>query len=201
MTISPDKLKGIIPDGVLSQIADTAVKFNITSNLRLSHFLSQCDHESGGFVHINENLNYSADALVKLFSKHFDVNSAVQYARQAEKIANRLYANRMGNGDEGTGDGWSFHGRGYIQLTGRDNYSKFSSFIGVDCVASPDLVASTYPLSSAAFFFDVNGIWEICDKGSDNNTVTLVTKRVNGGVIGLDDRIAKFNKYFGILGL
>ena len=194
-----EKLKGHVPDTVLAQIPETATKFNITNNLRLAHFLSQCGHESGNFKAVSENLNYSADGLKKIFGKYFPGNLNESYARKPEKIAARVYASRMGNGDEASGDGFKFRGRGYIQLTGKNNYTNFSKFIGEDCVANPDLVATKYPLASAAFFFDSNKLWAICDKGSDNATVTAVTKRVNGGTIGLADRIKHFNEYYKLL--
>ena len=194
-----DKLKGHIPDKVIEQIPDTAKKFNITTPLRLAHFLSQCGHESGGFRLVNENVNYSAAGLKGIFGKYFPGNLAESYARQPQKIASRVYGGRMGNGAESTGDGYKFRGRGYIQLTGKDNYTRFGKFIGEDTVANPDLVATKYPLASAAFFFDSNKLWSICDKGSDNATVTAVTKRVNGGSIGLTDRIKHFNEYYNLL--
>lgn len=193
-------LKGHIPDSVIAQIPDTAAKFNITTPLRLAHFLSQCGHESGGFRLVQENLNYSAKGLVGTFKKYFANEAfAKPYERKAEKIANRVYGNRMSNGDEASGDGWKFHGRGYIQLTGRDNYTRFAKFIGEDTVSNPDLVATKYPLASAAFFFDSNKLWAICDKGADSATVTAVTKRVNGGTIGLPDRLKHFNEYYALL--
>lgn len=194
-----EKLKGTIPDSVLAQIPETAKKFNITNKLRLAHFLSQCAHESGNFKSINENLNYSADGLRKIFGKYFPGNLAESYAKQPEKIASRVYGGRMGNGDESTKEGYKFRGRGYIQLTGKSNYTKFTQFIGEDCVSNPDLVATKYPLASAAFFFNSNSLWTICDKGSDDTTVTAVTKRVNGGTNGLADRIEKFKKYYSLL--
>ena len=194
-----DKLKGTIPDNVILQIAETSKKFNITNNLRLAHFLSQCAHESGNFKSINENLNYSADGLRKIFGKYFPGNLAESYAKQPEKIASRVYGGRMGNGDESTKEGYKFRGRGYIQLTGKSNYTKFTQFIGEDCVSNPDLVSTKFPLASAAFFFDSNKLWSICDKGSDDTTVTLLTKRVNGGTHGLDDRLEKFKKYYNLL--
>ena len=194
-----DKLKGTIPDNVILQIAETDKKFNITNNLRLAHFLSQCAHESGNFKSINENLNYSADGLRKIFGKYFPGNLAESYAKQPEKIASRVYGGRMGNGDESTKEGYKFRGRGYIQLTGKSNYTKFTQFIGEDCVSNPDLVSTKFPLASAAFFFDSNKLWSICDKGSDDTTVTLLTKRVNGGTHGLDDRLEKFKKYYNLL--
>jgi putative chitinase len=194
-----EKLKGHIPDSVIAQIPETAKKFNITNNLRLAHFLSQCGHESGGFKAVSENLNYSADGLKKIFGKYFPGNLNESYARQPEKIAARVYASRMDNGDATSKEGFKFRGRGYIQLTGKANYTNFTKFIGEDCIANPDLVATKYPLASAAFFFDSNKLWSICDKGSDDATVTAVTKRVNGGTIGLPDRIKHFKEYYNLL--
>ena len=198
-SLNIEKLKGHIPDAVLAQIPETAKKFNITNNLRLAHFLAQCGHESGGFKAVSENLNYSADGLKKIFGKYFPGNLNESYARQPEKIASRVYASRMGNGDETTKEGFKFRGRGYIQLTGKSNYTNFTKFIGEDCVSNPDLVATKYPLASAAFFFDSNKLWGICDKGADDATVTAVTKRVNGGTIGLPDRIKHFKEYYNLL--
>ena len=192
-------LKGHVPDAVIAQIPDTAKKFNITNPLRLAHFLAQCGHESGGFKSVSENLNYSADGLKKIFGKYFPGNLNESYARQPEKIASRVYGSRMGNGDESTGEGFKFRGRGYIQLTGKSNYTNFAKFIGEDTVANPDLVATKYPLASAAFFFDSNKLWSICDKGADDATVTAVTKRVNGGILGLQDRIKHFKEYYNLL--
>jgi len=194
-----DKLKGHLPDAVIAQIPETAAKFNITNNLRLAHFLAQCGHESGGFKAVSENLNYSADGLKKIFPKYFPGNLAESYARNPEKIASKVYGGRMGNGDETTKEGFKFRGRGYIQLTGKANYTNFAKFIGEDTVANPDLVATKYPLASAAFFFDSNKLWSICDKGADDATVTAVTKRVNGGTIGLVDRIKHFKEYYNLL--
>ena len=194
-----EKLKGHIPDAVIAQIPETAAKFNITNNLRLAHFLSQCGHESGGFKAVSENLNYSADGLKKIFGKYFPGNLNESYARQPEKIAARVYASRMGNGDEASKEGFKFRGRGFIQLTGKANYTNFTKFIGEDCISNPDLVATKYPLASAAFFFDSNKLWSICDKGADDATVTAVTKRVNGGILGLQDRIKHFKEYYNLL--
>ena len=194
-----ENLKGHIPDTVIAQIPDAAKKFNITNPLRLAHFLAQCGHESAGFKAIQENLNYSADGLKKIFPKYFPGNLAESYSKNPEKIASKVYGSRMGNGDETTKEGFKFRGRGYIQLTGKDNYTKFAKFIGEDTVSNPDLVATKYPLASEAFFFDSNKLWTICDKGADDATVTAVTKRVNGGVIGLNDRIKHFKEYFALL--
>jgi putative chitinase len=192
-------LKGHVPDAVIAQIPDTAAKFGITNTLRLAHFLAQCGHESGGFKAVNENLNYSADGLKKIFPKYFPGTLNESYARQPEKIAARVYGGRMGNGDEASKEGYKFRGRGYIQLTGKSNYTAFDKLVEDDIVGNPDLVATKYPLASAAFFFSSNGLWSICDKGADTAAVTAVTKRVNGGTIGLPDRIKHFNEFYALL--
>ena len=195
-----ESLQGKIPAQVIAEIPIIVQKFGINSSLRLAHFLAQCGHESGGFRLTQENLNYSAKGLNGIFKKYFPTETAAtSYARNPQKIANKVYANRMGNGDEASGDGYKFRGRGYIQLTGKDNYKAFSTFIGEDCIANPDLVATKYPLTSAAFFFSKNKLWEICDKGSSNEAVAAVTKRVNGGTIGLADRQKHFNEYNHLL--
>ncbi len=194
-----DRLKGHIPDAVIAQIPDTAAKFNITNNLRLAHFLAQAGHESGGWRAVNENLNYSSKGLLAIFKKYFTPELAAQYAKKPEKIANRVYGNRMGNGTEASGDGYKFRGRGYIQLTGKDNYTAFDKSVPEDILANPDLVASKYPLMSAAWFFNTNKLWTICDRGADDATVTAVTKSVNGGTIGLADRVKHFREYYNLL--
>ena len=193
-----NKLKGHIPDSVLAQIPEVMSKFSIDNVVKLSHFLAQCAHESGGFKLTQENLNYGAKGLRGVFPKYFPTDAlAAAYERKPEKIANIVYANRMGNGDKISGDGWKFRGRGFIQLTGHDNYKAFSAAIGEDCVANPDLVITKYPLASAAWFFNKN-----CLKKATNNStesITAVSKCVNGGVIGLADRIKHFNEYYKIL--
>lgn len=194
-----DKLKGHIPDAVISQLPDTIAKYNITTSLRLAHFLAQCGHESAGFKAVNENLNYSVDGLKRIFSKYFPGTLAEGYARQPEKIASKVYGNRMGNGNEASKEGWKYRGRGYIQLTGKDNYKAFDATVDDDILNNPDLVATKYPLMSAAWFFERGKIWAVCDKGSDKSTVTSVTMKVNGGTIGLEDRIKHFNEYYNLL--
>jgi len=192
-------LKGHIPDAIIAQIPETAKKFGITNTLRLAHVLGQCAHESGNFKIFKENLNYSADGLKKIFGKYFPGNLNESYARQPEKIANRVYGGRMGNGDEASGDGYRYAGRGAIQLTGKSNYAAFDKFVDDDIMANPDLVATKYSLMSAAWFFWKNNLWSICDQGASEATVTAVTKRVNGGTIGLADRIKHFNEYYNLL--
>jgi len=192
-------LTGHLPAAVIAQIPETAPKFGITTNLRLAHFLAQCALESNGFTATVENLNYRAARLMQVFPKYFRGVDPAAYANNPTKIGNRVYANRMGNGDEASGDGFKFRGRGYIQLTGKNNYTSFSGFIGEDCVANPDLVATKYPLASAAFYFNSNNIWAICDRGANDDTVTRVTKAVNGGTTGLSERLKNFKEFFGAL--
>jgi putative chitinase len=194
-----DKLRGTIPDTVIVQIPETAAKFNITNVLRLAHFLAQCAHESGNWRAVSENLGYSASQLPKMWPSLFNATNAAQYAMKPEMIANRAYGGRMGNGPESSGEGWKFRGRGYIQLTGKSNYTAFDKFVDDDILSFPELVAQKYPLMSAAFFFNVNNLWTICDRGAGDDVVTSVTKRVNGGTHGLADRLDKFKKYYSLL--
>jgi putative chitinase len=195
-----NKLKGHIPDGVIAQIPSVMSTFKIDTALRLSHFLAQCGHESAGFKAIQENLNYGAKGLLGIFKKYFPTEAkALQYERKPEKIANLVYGSRMGNGDEASGDGYKFRGRGYIQLTGKNNYVAFGKAINEDIAANPDLVATKYPLLSAAWFWSSNSLNALADKGADDASVTAITKRVNGGTIGLPDRIKHFKEYYALL--
>ena len=195
-----DKLKGHIPDGVIAQIPDTAAKFGINTPLRLAHFLAQCGHESAGFKAVQENLNYSAKGLNGIFKKYFPTEaSAAAYARNPAKIASKVYGGRMGNGPESTGEGFKFRGRGYIQLTGKENYTAFGKSINEDMTANPDKVATHYPLLSAAWFFNKNGLHRMADEGATDSVVTKITRRVNGGTIGLADRIKHFKEYYNLL--
>ena len=195
-----ERLKGHIPDSVISQIPETAAKFGIDTPLRLAHFLAQCGHESGGFKATQENLNYSASGLKGIFLKYFkEAGLAEQYQRNPQKIASRVYGGRMGNGPESTGDGYKFRGRGYIQLTGKDNYTAFGKAINEDMTANPDKVATHYALLSAAWFFTKNGLHKMADGGATDAVVTQITKRVNGGTIGLPDRIKHFKEYYNLL--
>ena len=195
-----EKLKGHIPDAVIAMIPAVAQKFQIDSALRLAHFLAQCGHESGGFRLTKENLNYSAKGLNGIFKKYFPtLESALPYERKPEKIANKVYGGRMGNGPEASGDGAKFCGRGYIQLTGKDNYTAFGKSIGEDVCANPQVVAEKYALLSAAWFFSKNGLHKMADGGATDSVVTSITKRVNGGTIGLEDRIKHFKEYYSLL--
>jgi putative chitinase len=193
-------LKGHIPDAVIAMIPDTAAKFAINTPLRLAHFLAQCGHESGGFRATQENLNYSAKGLMGIFKKYFpNASLAAQYERKPAKIAARVYGGRMGNGNEASGEGYKFRGRGYIQLTGKENYTAFGKSIGEDILSNPDVVSSKYALLSAAWFFSKNGLHKMADSGASDAVVTQITKRVNGGTIGLADRIKHFKEYYKLL--
>jgi putative chitinase len=194
-----DKLKGSVPDVVIAQIPAVEEKFAINTALRLAHFLAQCGHESAGFKATSENLNYSADGLKKIFGKYFPGDLADDYARQPAKIGARVYANRMGNGDEASGEGYTYRGRGYIQLTGKDNYTQLGKSIGEDVLATPDRVASEFALLSAAWFWNSRGLNQLADGGAGDDVVTAITKKVNGGTIGLDDRISHFKAYYALL--
>lgn len=195
-----NKLKGHVPDAVIAQLPDTIAKFELNTPLRLAHFLAQAGHESGGFKAVNENLNYGAKGLLGIFKKYFPTEAkAKDYERKPEKIANLVYGSRMGNGPESSGEGYKFRGRGYIQLTGKDNYKAFDAVVVENILETPDLVATKYPLLSAAWFFHKNGLHKIADGGATDAVVTSVTKRVNGGTIGLPDRIKHFKEYYALL--
>lgn len=195
-----NKLKGHVPDSVLAQLPEVMEKFQINNVLRVAHFLSQVGHESGGFKFTQENLNYSAEILRKVFPKYFpDLVVAKQYERKPEAIASKVYGGRMGNGPEATKEGFKFKGRGFIQLTGKDNYKAFDATVPEDILANPDLVATKYPLLSAAWFWNSRKLNAVADQGATDAVVTKVTKLVNGGTIGLADRIKHFKEYHNLL--
>jgi putative chitinase len=194
-----NKLHNKIPLEVINELGGVIKQFNITNSFRLTHFLAQVAHESGNFKHLRENLNYSAEGLIKVFPKYFSKETALWYARKPEAIANLVYGNRMGNGDKNSGDGWRFRGRGYIMITGKNNYKAFSNHIGdANIMINPDLIATKYPLTSAAWFFDKNKLWKICDEGVHQDVVKKVSYRVNGGYNGLADRLSKTNVIFNL---
>ena len=192
---------GLTADGAFGPgTMKAAMKFYNLTPERAAHFFAQTGHETGDFKVYNENLNYSAQGLQGIFGKYFPGNLEESYARQPEKIANRVYASRMGNGDEASGDGWKFRGRGAIQLTGKDNYTQFSKHINKpEILTNPDLVSTDYSFESALFFFDKNKLWSICDQGVNEAAILALTKRVNGGTHGLEDRKAKTLKYYGFV--
>lgn len=194
-----EKLQGHLPQFIYDQLSGILM-FGIDGPFRMSHFLGQCDEECINFTDFTENLSYSGDALWKLFHTHFsNPVEANSYAHQPERIANRIYASRMGNGNEASGDGYKFRGRGCIQLTGRDNYKALGEFLNIDLLSNPDLVATQYQLASAAYFFKSHDIWPICDNGVDIATITDVTKHVNGGILGLSTRIQYTQNFYHIL--
>ena len=189
---------GVTADGVFGPgTMKKAMEFYKFTPVRAAHFFAQTAHETGGFKLFTENLNYSADGLQKIFGKYFPGTLEESYSRNPEKIANRVYASRMGNGDEKSGDGWKFRGRGALQLTGKDNYRAFSDYLKKpEIMTNPDLVATTFSFESAMFFFDKNKLWSICDQGVNDAAILALTKRINGGTHGLDDRNQKTKKYF-----
>ena len=174
-----------------------AMAFYKLTPVRAAHFFAQTAHETGNFKAFSENLNYSAKGLQGIFGKYFPGILEESYARQPEKIANRVYASRMGNGDETSGDGWKFRGRGALQLTGKANYEAFAKYLGNnEVMENPDLVATKYAFESAMFFFERNKLWAICDQGINDAAILALTKRINGDTHGLDDRNAKTKKYY-----
>jgi putative chitinase len=195
---------GVSSDGVFGPrtLRAAAAHFKL-SPVRAAHFFAQCAHESGNFRTFTENLNYSATGLQITFRRHFPNPAIAQlYARKPEMIANRVYANRMGNGNESSGDGWKYRGRGAIQLTGKTNYQLFANFIkDPEVIINPDLVANKYAFDSALFFFENNRLWSICDRGTDDLVILALTKRINGGTNGLSDRKEKTKNYARIMGI
>ena len=184
----------------INHLEEVLPKFGIAeSKLRLAHFFAQVLHESGCLRFDMENLNYSSEALVKVFGKYFRTKEeADACARQPEKIANRVYANRMGNRGETSGDGWKYRGRGLIQLTGRSNYKAFAEWVGDERVVDePDLVSSEYAVHSAVFFWVKNDLNKLADK----DDVVGLTRRVNGGENGLAHRRELLNKANGLLSM
>jgi putative chitinase len=196
--VNLQKKIGVTADGAFGPgTFKAAAAFYKLSPDRAAHFFAQTAHESGGFKAFSENLNYSAKGLRGIFGKYFPTDALARaYERKPEKIANRVYANRMGNGDEASGEGWLFRGRGSLQLTGKFNFKAFSDYIGrPDVMTNPDLVATELAFESALWFFDKNKLWSICDQGTGDAAILALTKRINGGTHGLDDRKLKTKKY------
>jgi putative chitinase len=189
---------GVTADGAFGPgtFKAAAAYYKLSPN-RAAHFFAQTAHESGGFKAFSENLNYGAKGLRGIFRKYFPTDALARaYERQPKKIANRVYGNRMGNGPESSGEGFAFRGRGALQLTGKFNYQAFSDYIGrPDIMDNPDLVATELAFESALWFFDKNKLWSICDQGTGDAAILALTKRINGGTHGLDDRKAKTKKY------
>jgi putative chitinase len=192
---------GSTPDGAFGPgTLKKAMEFFKMTPERASHFFAQTSHETGEFKLFVENLNYSAKGLQSIFEKYFPGNLEEQYARKPEKIANRVYANRMGNGNEQSGDGWKYRGRGALQLTGKSNYKSFSDYLNnPEVLKNPDLVSSEFAFESALFFFDKNKLWSICDKGVGDEVIKSLTKKINGGFNGLEHRTELTKKYYKLL--
>lgn len=198
---SLQKKIGVIPDGSFGpKTIKAAIDFFKFTPERAAHFFGQVSHETGGFQLYSENLNYSASGLKSIFGKYFPNNLSETYARQPVKIASRVYANRMGNGDEASQDGWKFRGRGALQTTGKSNYQLFAdSLKNQEIMTNPDLLASDYAFESAIYFFDKNKLWSIADKGVNDETILSMTKKINGGTNGLEDRVSLTKRYYGWL--
>ena len=189
---------GVNPDGSFgpSTLKAAAAHFKMSPE-RAAHFFGQTGVESGNFHTFSENLNYSEKGLITTFGKYFNATTAAQYAHQPDKIAARVYANRMGNGNEASKEGYIFRGRGAVQLTGKENYKAFSASINNPTIlTNPDLVSTDYAFESALFFFDKNHLWNICDKGVNVTTILSLTKAINGGTNGLDERSSLTNTYY-----
>jgi putative chitinase len=202
--ISLEKMKAALPGAKSSNVElfyesliAAMEEFEINTIPRIAGFLSQCAHESGYFSAVRENLNYSADGLRKVFPKYFRTVSADSYHRQPERIANRVYANRMGNGDERSGEGWRFRGRGLIQLTGKNNYIACGDGLGVDLIETPEYLETPEGAArSAAWFWWKNGLNALADK----KDILGMTKKINGGTNGLEDRKKKYSHALKVLG-
>jgi putative chitinase len=197
--IELQKKIGVTADGAFGPgtLKAAASYFKLNKN-RAAHFFAQCAHESGNFKAFSENLNYGAKGLRGIFGKYFPTEGiAKNYERQPQRIANRVYANRMGNGDEASGEGFLYKGRGPLQLTGKNNYRAFGKYIGreQEVLDNPDLVATELGFESALWFFDANKLWSICDQGINDAAILALTKRINGGTHGLEDRKLKTKKY------
>jgi len=181
---------------ILYELDEFADKYEINTPLRKAHFLAQCAHESGGFERVEENLKYSAERLLQVFPKYFNDESAIACEYNTVAIGSKIYANRMGNGDEASKEGYKYRGRGYIQLTGKDNYLAFDKSVDDDIVNNPDLVATKYPLLSAAWFWNTRSLNQVADEGSSHDVVAKITKKINGGLNGLEDRVKLFNAIY-----
>jgi len=205
MELTKQQLKQLLPknpyiDQWHNALSQLLPDYQINTAQRIAAFIAQCAHESGGFMVLKENLNYRPESLVKLFGKYFDLPTAQRYCampNKQEAIANRIYANRMGNGPEESGDGYRYCGRGLIQLTGKSNYQAFADSLEI----TPD-EASEYlrtfegAAQSACWFWENNNLNQFADKGD----ILMLTKRINGGTIGLEDRIKHYNHALHVLG-
>lgn len=193
---------GVTPDGAFGPNTARAIAAHYKLDAkRGAHLLGQAAHESGNFMVSEENLNYRAATMCRVWPSRFASEAeAAPYAMNPGKLANKVYSGRMGNGPESSGDGWKYAGKGFIQLTGKDNTREFAEHIGRDSlVDDPSPIADELAMDSAIFFFEKNGLFRIADEGVNNDTIKRITRRVNGGYHGLDDRMAKTNKIYGWL--
>jgi putative chitinase len=196
--VNLQKKIGVTADGAFGPgTFKAAAAYYKLSPDRAAHFFAQTAHESGNFKAFSENLNYGAKGLRGIFRKYFPTDALARaYERKPAAIANRVYGNRMGNGPESSGEGFAFRGRGALQLTGKFNYSEFAKYVNrPDVMTNPDLVATELAFESALWFFDKNKLWSICDQGINDAAILALTKRINGGTHGLDDRKLKTKKY------
>ena len=204
MELTKQQLKELLPKNpyidhwhrALSQLLPD---YEINTPQRIAAFIAQCAHESGNFVFLTENLNYKAESLTKIFGKYFkDMATAKAYEKKPEKIANRIYANRMGNGDEASGDGWRYRGRGLIQLTGKTNYTWFAASLEISAEEAAEYTQTFEGAAqSACWFWETNKLNNEADKGD----IKTMTRKINGGFIGLDDRIKHYNHALHVLGV
>lgn len=203
MELKKEQLRQLLPknpyiDQWHKALSQLLPDYEINTPQRIAAFVAQCAHESGGFIFLTENLNYRAESLMKLFSKYFkDMATAKAYERKPEKIANRIYADRMGNGDEASGDGYKYRGRGLIQLTGKTNYTWFAASLEITPEEAAEYTQTFEGAAqSACWFWETNKINTFADK----NDIVGMTKRINGGTIGLDDRIKHYEHALHVLG-
>ncbi|KGJ87929.1 glycoside hydrolase family 19 protein [Colwellia psychrerythraea] len=200
IVLSKEQLQAIMPaakveniEFYLTALNNQLSDYQIISNMQVAHFIAQIAHESGSFKYRRENLNYSAKALRAVFGKYFPSDEmAEKHARNPESIANIVYANRMGNGDSDSGDGWRYRGRGLIQLTGRNNYTRCGSDIGLNIEAEPELLAkdAETAVAAACWYWQSNKL----NGPADQDDIRLVTRKINGGYHGLEERIAFLNR-------
>jgi putative chitinase len=191
------RLSPRVPKLVIDRFLEIQERFSINTDLRIAHFFAQTAHESANFTTTKENFNYSASRLLKVFPRHFNKDTAKLYARDYIAIANKVYANRFGNTE--LGDGWKYRGRGYIMTTFKANYAELDKLVPEDLLENPELVAGRYAMLSAGYFWHSRKLNVLADKGPDIATITRITNKINGGIIGLDDRIAKFNEFYDLL--
>ena len=209
MELTPQQLKSALPkcknpDEWAAALNPAFAKYDINTKARIASFLAQTGHESGHFNTLSENLNYSAARLVAVWPKRFpDIGFASKYEKNPEKLANYVYANRIGNGSEASGDGYKFRGRGLIQLTGRSNYVAASRELALDLVNNPDLLLSPKVAAlSAAWFWASHGLNALADDNTGDDDLedfTLITKKINGGTAGLKERLQLLNSIEAIL--